>query len=106
MNNTKEKYFILCDSCGKRIYIGQEYFAIPDRCGIYCSPECFANDNASRGRLSFFRCDDCCAQVYKETVEEVVVEKPVGAPSEVKEGELEDLMKKEGITCDDEDYYE
>ena len=45
MNN--ETRYVLCDSCGKKIYLGSEVYCFDGYCGVYCSTECYAEAYAT-----------------------------------------------------------
>lgn len=42
--------YVECSICGKKLYFGEKVLTKPHYVGIYCSPNCFANDFAI----------DCC----------------------------------------------
>lgn len=60
------KYFIKCDICGQKIYLGEEVYQKEGYCGCYCSAECFAASYATVNTLSLEEVDNCCQQLYKE----------------------------------------
>lgn len=64
----KSKYFIKCDSCGKKIYFGSEIYQFDGYCGCYCSGECYANAHATTNILTPDEADNCRCRVYKEVV--------------------------------------
>ena len=42
--NTEMKQYVKCSVCGKKIYFGEKVLTKLHYVGVYCSPNCFAND--------------------------------------------------------------
>lgn len=36
------KQYVKCSHCGKKLYFGEKVLTKPNYCGVYCSPNCFA----------------------------------------------------------------
>jgi len=92
---SKTRYFIKCDHCGKKIYVGDPIYTIPGRCGTYCSAECYATETADIDELTLSHADNCLCEVYKEEVQEVIVEQ-VSDPIKLTSEEVENLLSKKG----------
>ena len=43
----KETRYVLCDSCGSKIYLNSEVYCFDGYCGVYCSAECYAEAHAT-----------------------------------------------------------
>ena len=61
-----DKYFIKCDTCGEKIYLGQPMYKFRGYCGCYCSGECFAAAYADSVELTLDEADNSCCELYKE----------------------------------------
>lgn len=57
--------YIICDGCENKIQINTKVYKKHAECGIYCSPQCFANVHAESVRLTEFEADNC----FKEVLE-------------------------------------
>lgn len=43
----KESRYVLCDSCGSKIYLNSEVYCFEGYCGVYCSAQCYADAHAT-----------------------------------------------------------
>ena len=64
-----DKYFIKCDTCGEKIYLGQPIYKFRGYCGCYCSGKCFA---AAYGGVKYLDLDEVensnCTLYKEETI--------------------------------------
>ena len=86
--------YILCDCCGKKIYLGDQVYNYGDYCGSYCSAECFADTYADITDLTLSHAENCMCKVYDEVVvqEELEVEKKKIEDAQKRIKELEKLL--------------
>ena len=56
--------YIRCDGCGKPIPFGSEVYQFDTFCGLYCSPECFADSYAICRELDEECADNCRHEIY------------------------------------------
>jgi hypothetical protein len=61
-----EKYFIKCDTCGEKIYLGQPIYKYRGYCGCYCSGKCFAAAYADSDILTLDEVENSNCELYKE----------------------------------------
>ena len=61
-----EKYFIKCDTCGEKIYLGQLIYKYSGYCGCYCSGECFAQAYADAQYLDLEEVENSNCELFKE----------------------------------------
>ena len=62
----KENRFVLCDSCGSKIYLGSEFYCFDGYCGVYCSAECFAEAHATVKTLSKPEAENCGCDIWDD----------------------------------------
>lgn len=53
--------YVKCDTCGSLIEEGSEIYRMHGRCGIFCSPECFADAHAEVNTLTDQLAENFCA---------------------------------------------
>ena len=58
--------YIECDCCGKRIEFGAEVYQLEPYCGLYCSPECFADSFADTHILNDDLVENCACTVFDD----------------------------------------
>lgn len=66
----KETRYVLCDCCGKKIYLGSEVYCFDGYCGVYCSAECYADANATLKVLDEDEADNCRCDILDDDATE------------------------------------
>ena len=64
--SNKETRYVVCDSCGDKIYLGSEVYCFDGYCGVFCSAECYANAHATTKILDEEEADNCRCIIYDE----------------------------------------
>ena len=65
-----ETRYVLCDSCGGKIYLNSEVFCFDGYCGVYCSAQCYAEAHATIKVLDEEEAENCrCDILDDETIE-------------------------------------
>ena len=82
--------YIRCNQCGKRIDFGEEIVKFPGYCGLFCSPECFAEAYADFYTLDENVADNCCQEVYDDNEDKRKLQEEILKA----EQEIEELTKK------------
>jgi hypothetical protein len=82
--------YIRCNCCGKRVDFGEEIVKFPGYCGVYCSPECFADSYADFRELNEDVASDCCQTVYDDDEDKRKLQEDILRT----EAEIEELQKK------------
>jgi hypothetical protein len=62
----KETRYVLCDSCGRKIYLGSEVYCFDGYCGVYCSAECYADAHATVKVLDEEEADNCGCDILDD----------------------------------------
>lgn len=83
------KYFVKCDCCGKKIYVGDKMYQTPGYCGIYCSLNCWTRfeANVEITALTVSEADNCGADLFSEY--------ETGIVGMVDENKIEELIEEE-----------
>lgn len=62
----KETRYVLCDSCGSKIYLGSEVYCFDGYCGVYCSAECYAEAHATNKVLDEEEAENCRCDIFDD----------------------------------------
>lgn len=62
----KETRYVLCDSCGSKIYLGSEVYCFDGYCGVYCSAECYAEAHATIKVLDEDEAENCGCEILDD----------------------------------------
>lgn len=57
--------YVVCDTCNNLIAEGSEVFMFEGMCGIFCSPQCFAEAHAVTKELTEELAEDCCTNMIE-----------------------------------------
>lgn len=91
----KERYFVKCNRCGKKIYFyTNECYLKEGTQGIWCSPECFASTFADSDFVDSLLAFNRNCQIYKEVTK--VTDTPLT------QDEIAELIRTYSETCEEE----
>ncbi len=62
----RETRYVLCDDCGRKIYLGNEVYCFDGYCGVYCSAECFAKAYATEKVLDEEEAENCMCDIFDD----------------------------------------
>lgn len=62
----KETRYVLCDSCGKKIYLNSEVYCFDSYCGVYCSAQCYADAYATIKVLDEDEAENCRCDILDD----------------------------------------
>lgn len=65
----KETRYVLCDSCGSKIYLNSEVYCFDGYCGVYCSAQCYADAHATIKVLDEDEVDNCRCDILDDAIE-------------------------------------
>lgn len=85
----KETRYVLCDCCGKKIYLGSEVYCFYGYCGVYCSAKCYAYTHATVKILDEDEAENCRCDILDDNAiekEKANVQKEIS--------ELQNKLKK------------
>lgn len=57
--------YVVCDTCNNLIAEGSEVFMFEGMCGIFCSPQCFAEAHAITEELTEELAENCCTNMIE-----------------------------------------
>ena len=63
---SKETRYVLCDSCGGKIYLNSEVYCFDGYCGVYCSAQCYADAHATIKVLDEDEADNCRCDILDD----------------------------------------
>lgn len=70
-----ETRYVLCNSCGKKIYLNSEVYCLDGYCGVYCSAECYAESYATIKVLDEEEAENCRCDIWDDKAVENKKEK-------------------------------
>lgn len=85
----KETRYVLCDSCGSKIYLNSEAYCFDGYCGVYCSAQCYAEAHATIKVLDEEEAENCRCDILDDDAiekEKVSIKKQIA--------ELQDKFEK------------
>ena len=85
----KETRYVLCDSCGNKIYLGSEVYCFDGYCGVYCSAECYTEAHATIKVLDEEEAENCGCNIMDD---EALEKEKVNIQREI--AELQDKLDK------------
>ena len=62
----KETRYVLCDSCGGKIYLNSEVYCYDGYCGVYCSAQCYAEAHATIKELDEDEAENCRCNILDD----------------------------------------
>ena len=65
---SRETRYVLCDSCGSKIYLNSEVYCFGGYCGVYCSAQCYADAHATIKVLDEDEAYDCRCDILDDDV--------------------------------------
>lgn len=89
-----ESRYVLCDSCGAKIYLNSEVYCFDGYCGVYCSAQCYAEAHATIKVLDEEEAENCRCDILDDEAiekEKESIKKEIAA-LEDKLNELERLI--------------
>ena len=94
-----ETRYVLCDSCGGKIYLNSEVFCFDGYCGVYCSAQCYAEAYATIKVLDEEEAENCRCDILDG---EAIEKEKANIQKEINElqAKLDELNK---ITATEED---
>ena len=84
-----ETRYVLCDSCGSKIYLNSKVYCYYGYCGVYCSAQCYADAHATVKVLDEDEADNCRCDILDDNAiekEKAEIEKEIS--------ELQDKLNK------------
>lgn len=94
-----ETRYVLCDSCGKKIYLNSEIYCLDGYCGVYCSAQCYAEAHATIKVLDEEEAENCICDIFDD---EAIEKEKVNIQKEINELQLK-LDELNKITATEED---
>lgn len=61
-----ETRYVLCDSCGSKIYLNSEVYCFDGYCGVYCSAKCYAEAHATIKVLDEEEAENCRCDILDD----------------------------------------